>query len=43
VGSLPTLEQRVGLRVALSVARIEILTDPAKKRAHFELGVSVVR
>jgi hypothetical protein len=43
LGRLPTLEQRVGVRVAVSIARMEVLTDPAKKRTQLVLGVSVVR
>jgi hypothetical protein len=43
VGHLPRLEQRVGLRVSLSVVRVELIADPATTRAHLGFGISVVR
>ena len=43
VGSLPTLEQRVGLRLAVSVARIEFLVDPATGNNRTTVGLSFGR
>jgi len=43
VGSLPTLEQRVGLRLSLSVLRVEFLVDPDTRGTELTLGVSFAR
>jgi len=43
VGKLPTLEQNVGARFALSFLRIDYLIDPASRRSNFSVGLSVFR
>lgn len=43
VGKLPTLEQNVGARLALSFLRIDYLIDPASRRSDFSVGLSVFR
>lgn len=43
VGKLPTLEQNVGARFAISFLRIDYLIDPASKRTNFSVGLSVFR
>jgi hypothetical protein len=43
VASLPTLEQRVGVRLSLSVVRVEFLIDPDTRQTQVGLGVSFAR
>jgi hypothetical protein len=43
VGKLPSLEQNVGARFALSFLRVDYLIDPASRRANFSVGLSVFR
>jgi hypothetical protein len=43
VQHLPRLEQRVGVRIAVSALRIEVITDPVTRRAHVGFGVAFVR
>ena len=43
VGKLPTLEQNVGARFALSFLRVDYLIDPASRRSNFSVGLSVFR
>jgi len=43
VGKLPTLEQNVGARLALSFLRVDYLVDPASNRSNFSVGLSVFR
>ena len=43
VGKLPTLEQNVGARLALSFLRVDYLVDPASRRSNFSIGLSVFR
>jgi hypothetical protein len=43
VGKLPTLEQNVGARFALSFLRVDYLIDPASRRSDFSVGLSVFR
>ena len=43
VQRLPRLEQRVGLRVALSALRVEVLADPVTRRGRVGLGLAFVR
>ena len=43
VGRLPSLEQNVGARLAISLLRIDYLVDPASHRSKFGLGVSLFR
>jgi len=43
VASLPTLEQRVGLRLSISAVRLEFLVDPDTRQTHLGLGVSFSR
>jgi len=43
VGKLPSLEQNVGARFALSFLRVDYLIDPASRRHDFSVGLSVFR
>jgi hypothetical protein len=43
VGKLPTLEQNVGARLAISFLRVDYLIDPASHRSNFSLGLSIFR
>ncbi|MFL5560081.1 MAG: hypothetical protein ACJ79K_01275 [Gemmatimonadaceae bacterium] len=43
VGTLPTLEQNVGLRFALSFGRVDYVVDPASRKSEFSFGISVFR
>lgn len=43
VGKLPTLEQNVGGRFAISFLRVDYLIDPASKHSAFSVGLSVFR
>lgn len=43
VGKLPSLEQNVGARFALSFLRVDYVVDPASKRSNFSVGLSVFR
>jgi hypothetical protein len=43
VGKLPTLEQNVGARLALSFGRVDYLIDPASRRSKLSFGLSVFR
>jgi hypothetical protein len=43
VGKLPSLEQNVGVRLALSFGRLDYLVDPASHRSKFSVGLSIFR
>jgi hypothetical protein len=43
VGGIPRLEQRVGVRLSLSVVRVEFLVDPETRRTELGVGVSFAR
>jgi hypothetical protein len=43
VGELPTLEQNLGARLALSFGRVDYVVDPASHRSHVSLGLSIFR
>lgn len=43
VGKLPSLEQNVSLRVALSFARLELVVDPARRDMKVTVGLSFTR
>ena len=43
VGRLPTLEQNVGVRLAISLLRVEYLVDPASRRSRVSAGISLFR
>ena len=43
VGKFPTLEQNVGLRMAISFLRLEYVIDPASRRSDFSVGLSFFR
>ena len=43
VGKLPSLEQNVGGRLALSFLRVDYLIDPASRRSDFSVGLSIFR
>jgi hypothetical protein len=43
IGRFPTLEQNVGLRVAISVFRVEVLTDPASRTTKGGVSLSFFR
>jgi hypothetical protein len=43
VGKLPTLEQNVGARLAISFFRVDYLIDPASHRSKFSAGLSLFR
>jgi hypothetical protein len=43
VGRLPTLEQNVGARLAISLLRVDYLVDPASRRTKFGVGISLFR
>ena len=43
VGKLPSLEQNVGARVAISLIRVDYLVDPSSRKSVFSLGLSLFR
>lgn len=43
IGEFPTLEQNVGVRLAISLVRIDYIVDPASNRHQFSVGFSVFR
>jgi hypothetical protein len=43
VGRFPTLEQNVGMRLAISLLRAEYLVDPASRHSKFGIGLSFFR
>ena len=43
VDALPALEQRVGVRLSISVGRVELIVDPATRRTHIGVGISFAR
>jgi hypothetical protein len=43
VGRFPTLEQNVGLRLAISLLRVDYIVDPASRRSTFSVGLSFFR
>ena len=43
VGRFPTLEQNVGVRMAISLLRVEYLIDPASRKTRFSVGLSFFR
>jgi hypothetical protein len=43
VGRAPTLHQAIGLRVSVSAAYVEFMTDPATRKHHFGFGLALVR
>ncbi len=43
VDRLPSLEQNIGLRVALGFFRADAVLEPVDGRTHFELGLTVIR
>ena len=43
VGKLPTLEQNVGARLAISFLRVDYLIDPASRKSDFSVGLSIFR
>jgi len=43
VGKLPSFEQNLGLRVALSFARFDAVVDPARRSWEFGFGLSMAR
>lgn len=43
VGRFPTLEQNVGVRLALSFLRADYVVDPASNRSNFSVGLSFFR
>lgn len=43
VGKLPTLEQNLGVRLALSFGRVDYVVDPASHRSRFSFGLSIFR
>ncbi|HEX8848474.1 MAG TPA: hypothetical protein VF761_02985 [Gemmatimonadaceae bacterium] len=43
IGRLPALEQNVGVRLAISLLRVEYLVDPASRRSRVSAGISLFR
>jgi hypothetical protein len=43
VGRFPTLEQNVGVRLAISFLRADYVVDPASNRSRFSVGLSFFR
>jgi hypothetical protein len=43
IGQFPTLEQNVGVRLAISFLRLDYLVDPASSRTKFSVGLSFFR
>ena len=43
IGHLPSLEQNVGGRLAISILRLDYLVDPASRRSRTSIGVSLFR
>jgi hypothetical protein len=43
VGKLPDFEQNLGLRFALSFARVDVVVDPARRKWETSFGLSLAR
>jgi hypothetical protein len=43
IGTFPTLEQNVGVRLAISLLRVDYLVDPASRKSRFSVGLSFFR
>jgi hypothetical protein len=43
VGKFPTLEQNVGVRLAISFLRVDYVVDPASRNSKFSVGLSFFR
>jgi hypothetical protein len=43
VESLPSLEQRIGVRLAVSLLRLQFIVDPFTSRSHFGVSLAVGR
>lgn len=43
IGEFPTLEQNVGIRLAISLLRFDYIVDPASRRTKFSVGLSFFR
>jgi hypothetical protein len=43
IGRAPAMHQAIGVRVSLSAAYVEFMTDPATRKHHFGFGLSLVR
>lgn len=43
IGALPTIEQNVGVQLAISLVKVDFVVDPATRRTRLSFGISLAR